>query len=216
MKLTSIDKYGVLNYSPMAILGGFVLIVSALAIFMGNLLFIFESPVENANIKSVDDAIWVIWMSMSTIGFGDKFPVTLGGRIVTGLMFPVGAIVMGVIIGTVAKAVTSLFDNSIENRALKKQADTILHKLDRLETFIGVEQETKFGPDAHGIDHVIEQYSISLENDPKMSIITLGKDDSGRYVVAVNTMEGNVNELEWYTFDEEKEARVFYKKPYIK
>jgi voltage-gated potassium channel len=42
----------------------------------------FESRSEDANIKSGADAIWWGFVTITTVGYGDRFPVTLAGRLV--------------------------------------------------------------------------------------------------------------------------------------
>ena len=53
------------------------------------LLVIFSSiailNVETApesNIKTAEDAIWWAFVTITTVGYGDKFPVTTEGRII--------------------------------------------------------------------------------------------------------------------------------------
>ena len=41
-----------------------------------------ESRSEDANIKSGADAIWWGFVTITTVGYGDRFPVTLAGRLV--------------------------------------------------------------------------------------------------------------------------------------
>ena len=42
----------------------------------------FESSSEGSNIKTGADAIWWGFVTITTVGYGDRFPVTLGGRLV--------------------------------------------------------------------------------------------------------------------------------------
>lgn len=121
---------------------------------------------------------------MSTIGFGDHYPVTTGGRIVIGSMFVVGASLIGMNIGIANAWMYSKFDKSIQNRVLKTQGDASFQKLDRIEKFLGIDQTVVFSEEAHGIDQQIEQKMDT--NGDMECIITFGKDDSGRYVVAIN------------------------------
>jgi len=63
--------------------------VSALAI----LLIIFSAiailQVENTpegNIKTAEDVIWWAYVTITTVGYGDKFPVTTEGRIIAAML----------------------------------------------------------------------------------------------------------------------------------
>jgi hypothetical protein len=49
------------------------------------LIFQIESRDPNGNIQSGEDAIWWALVTMSTVGFGDHYPVTEGGRLIASL-----------------------------------------------------------------------------------------------------------------------------------
>lgn len=72
--------------------------VSAIAI----LLVIFSSiailQVENSpnsNIKTAEDAIWWAYVTITTVGYGDKFPVTTEGRIIAAVLMTAGVGLFG-------------------------------------------------------------------------------------------------------------------------
>ncbi|GAD04533.1 cAMP-dependent Kef-type K+ transport system [Porphyromonas crevioricanis JCM 15906] len=61
----------------------------ASAAILAILLMIFSSiailQVENApnsNIQTAEDAIWWSYVTITTVGYGDKFPVTTEGRLI--------------------------------------------------------------------------------------------------------------------------------------
>lgn len=61
-----------------------LLYTSALAIFEA------ERYAEGANITSFEDAIWWAFASVTTVGYGDRFPVTLDGRFIATMLMVVG------------------------------------------------------------------------------------------------------------------------------
>jgi voltage-gated potassium channel len=64
----------------------------------------FESKSPDANIKSGGDALWYSVVTITTVGYGDRYPVTPGGRITA-----VFIMFMGVgIIGALASILASL------------------------------------------------------------------------------------------------------------
>jgi voltage-gated potassium channel len=64
----------------------------------------FESAAPNANITTGGDALWWAVVTITTVGYGDTFPVTLGGRVTA-----VFVMVAGVgIIGALASILSSL------------------------------------------------------------------------------------------------------------
>ena len=63
---------------------------------------ISERAVEGANIKNFGDGIWWAITTVTTVGYGDKFPTTMEGKfLAVGLMI-VGISLMGVITASVA------------------------------------------------------------------------------------------------------------------
>ncbi len=44
----------------------------------------FEQHTRSANIRTYGDALWWAVTTVSTVGYGDRYPVTLGGRITAG------------------------------------------------------------------------------------------------------------------------------------
>src|SRR3712207_7353558 len=44
----------------------------------------FEGGVEGANIRTAADALWWAAATVTTVGYGDRFPVTAEGRAVAG------------------------------------------------------------------------------------------------------------------------------------
>lgn len=64
---------------------GYALLVTLFAVVGGGLLVeSFERGVEDANITSLPDGIWWAVTTVTTVGYGDRFPVTAGGRAIAG------------------------------------------------------------------------------------------------------------------------------------
>ncbi len=57
----------------------------------------FESEVPGANIRSGQDALWWSLVTMATIGYGDYFPITTGGRFAAAALMTVGVGIFGVL-----------------------------------------------------------------------------------------------------------------------
>jgi voltage-gated potassium channel len=79
--------------------------VSAIAvlmvIFSAIAILQFEDD-PNSNIKTAEDAIWWAYVTVTTVGYGDKFPVTTEGRIIAAALMTVGVGLFGTFTGFLA------------------------------------------------------------------------------------------------------------------
>ncbi len=73
-----------------------VLFVSALAVLDA------ERGAEDANIATFGDALWWAMTTVSTVGYGDRFPVTETGRLVAGGLMLAGIALLGVVTASLA------------------------------------------------------------------------------------------------------------------
>lgn len=82
---------------------GFIFTILVVSICVGGLLVLnFEAGAKNANIRDSADAIWWAVSTITTVGYGDVYPVTLEGRIIgMGLMFA-GISLFGTLSGLLA------------------------------------------------------------------------------------------------------------------
>lgn len=56
----------------------------------------------NSNIKTAEDAIWWAYVTITTVGYGDKFPVTSEGRIIASVLMTAGVGLFGTFTAFVA------------------------------------------------------------------------------------------------------------------
>ena len=80
-----------------------VLLIALLVMEFGALAVLWvERGQEGANIENAQDAIWYVLVTMSTVGYGDFYPVSDVGRIVGSLIILVGVGVFGTLTGFIA------------------------------------------------------------------------------------------------------------------
>lgn len=84
-----------------------------LIIFSSISILQFETLDETSNIKTAEDAIWWSYCTITTVGYGDRFPVTTGGRIVGILLMTAG---VG-LFGTFTAFISSWFVGGREKKA---------------------------------------------------------------------------------------------------
>ena len=66
------------------------------------IMLIVESGTEGANIQTAEQAIWWALVTISTVGYGDYYPVSTAGHIIGGIVIISGVSFFGVISGYMA------------------------------------------------------------------------------------------------------------------
>lgn len=66
------------------------------------LVLMFERSAGNANILTASDALWWACVTITTVGYGDRFPVTNAGRIVGIGIMAMGVVLIGTLAGFIA------------------------------------------------------------------------------------------------------------------
>jgi len=61
-----------------------------------------ESPVEGSNIKTGADALWYAIVTIATVGYGDRYPITLAGRVIGSTLIVVGVGLFSIITGYIS------------------------------------------------------------------------------------------------------------------
>jgi voltage-gated potassium channel len=80
-----------------------VLIAVVGTLFVGAwLVLLFEKNAKGSNIHDYPDALWWAIVTVTTVGYGDRYPITEGGRIVAVILMLVGIGLIGVLTATVA------------------------------------------------------------------------------------------------------------------
>jgi len=76
---------------------------AALAVLLGSVSVLdAERASPEANIKSFGDAIWWACTTVTTVGYGDRYPVTFQGRLIAVVLMVVGIGVVGSVTAAVA------------------------------------------------------------------------------------------------------------------
>jgi voltage-gated potassium channel len=89
----------------------FLIVVGLLcAIAVGT--YIFEEGVNDA-IRSLWDTLWYTIVTLTTVGYGDKYPITVGGKLLGIVMMVLGVASVGIVTGRIA---SFLVDKQIKAR----------------------------------------------------------------------------------------------------
>jgi voltage-gated potassium channel len=107
----------------------FVLLAVLMILFVcAGLELAFERHAHGANIHNFGDALWWAVVTVTTVGYGDTYPVTSGGRGVAVVLMLVGIGLIGVLTATVA----SFF---VQESAEAEKSELIA-RLDRIESML--------------------------------------------------------------------------------
>ena len=96
-------------------IGGLVLVIA----FLGSILvYIFEQKSPERNISSIGDAFYWAIISITTTGYGDKIPSTMGGKIIAMIMVVSGFVLLSMVTATIASVFVA--KRIKEDRGLEK------------------------------------------------------------------------------------------------
>ena len=80
-----------------------LLFIAILVLEFGSLWMLrLESKSPDANITTASDAIWYVIVTISTVGYGDQYPVTNPGRILGAVIIVLGVAIFGTLTGYLA------------------------------------------------------------------------------------------------------------------
>ncbi len=90
-----------------------------------------EKRVEGANIVSLEDGFWWALTTMTTVGYGDRYPVTSEGRIIAAVLMGVGVGLFGTFTAAIAAYMVE-DDAEKEEQKLEERLNRLEKKLDQL------------------------------------------------------------------------------------
>ncbi|MCY9852966.1 potassium channel family protein [Vibrio mediterranei] len=100
-----------------------------------------EGDDPEANIQHIGDAVWWAFVTVSTVGYGDHYPVTGLGKALAGVIIICGVGLFGMTSGLITSLLSS--PSSMDERRSKhkevmlqkvlNQQEIILHKLEKIE-----------------------------------------------------------------------------------
>ena len=97
-----------------------LLLMGVLVMQFGSLTVLYlEEDAPDANITTASDALWYTMVTISTVGYGDQFPVTNAGRLAGAVIIVVGVGIFGTFTGYLANLFLSpRKDDVVEEPAL--------------------------------------------------------------------------------------------------
>jgi voltage-gated potassium channel len=121
LRLMRVISFGSLAIQKIAIGRQFAITVKVAitAVFVAYIsavqITISERNVDGSNIKSFEDGLWWAVTTVTTVGYGDRFPTTTEGRLLAVLLMLVGISLVGVITASVASWFVKLSQEETKN-----------------------------------------------------------------------------------------------------
>ena len=101
-----------------------VLIAAAATLFLGAwLVLLLEDNAKGSNIHDYPDALWWAIVTVTTVGYGDRYPVSEGGRAVAAVLMLLGIGLIGVLTATVASVFVKEHTDASKEEFRKGHAD---------------------------------------------------------------------------------------------
>ncbi|WP_274025463.1 potassium channel family protein [Vibrio parahaemolyticus] len=119
-----------------------ILLLMVILITLGSTAMLFiEAKNPAANIRTGADALWWVFVTISTVGYGDHYPVTSGGKFLAVIIIVCGVGIFGMISGVITSiltAPTKQQDHRSKNKErmleqLLEQQEQILERLTLIE-----------------------------------------------------------------------------------
>ena len=111
----------------------YLVIISAIAIIFGAFgIYEVEKSASEANITDYGNAVWFALTTITISGFGDVYPVTTEGRIISAVLIFIG---LGMILSFISRFGATLIESRLKPK-LKEAEESktfIIDKIDQLE-----------------------------------------------------------------------------------
>ena len=85
-------------------LGRFLVAATVLVLNGAVIVYLFERHAPGSNIHTLGNALWWSFVTVTTVGYGDLYPVTTGGRITACFIMGAGLLTLAVITAQVASS----------------------------------------------------------------------------------------------------------------
>ncbi len=109
-----------------------VILITIIMVSFSSIAILNVEDVPTSNIKTAEDALWWSISTITTVGYGDIYPVTTEGRIVAAVLMITGVGLFGAFTAYVASLFVNRGDERKELLELKRELNDIKDKLDKL------------------------------------------------------------------------------------
>lgn len=109
-------------------------LAALLLIFASSTAILRFETLPDSNIKTAEDAVWWAFATITTVGYGDRFPVSTEGRVVAGILMTAGVGLFGVFAAALAAWFLEPEEQASETEltAIRREVEAMKAALDRM------------------------------------------------------------------------------------
>lgn len=90
----------------------FIFVTLILVYFAAVGIYYFESEAQPEHFSSIFDSLWWAIITLTTVGYGDVYPITVGGKVFTFVILMIGLGIVAIPTGIISSALTHAVDKS--------------------------------------------------------------------------------------------------------
>jgi voltage-gated potassium channel len=108
--------------------------------------YLVESSAQHTKINSFGDALWWSIATVTTVGYGDIYPVTITGRVIASILMIIGIAILGLFISTLGESLIESRLLKMKNRNISKPNDyryINIQDIDNTNNNNAIKEETK-------------------------------------------------------------------------
>jgi voltage-gated potassium channel len=94
----------------------FMAITIVLIYFAAVGIYYFENEAQPEHFSSIFDSLWWSIVTLTTVGYGDVYPITAGGRVFTFFMLLIGLAIVAIPTGIISSSLTKATDQNIDDK----------------------------------------------------------------------------------------------------
>jgi voltage-gated potassium channel len=77
-------------------------------------IYYFENEAQPEHFSSIFDSLWWSIITLTTVGYGDVYPITVGGRVFTFFILLIGLGIVAIPTGIISSSLTKVVDPDSE------------------------------------------------------------------------------------------------------
>lgn len=90
----------------------FIFITLILVYFSAVGIYYFENQAQPEHFSSIFDSLWWAIITLTTVGYGDVYPITVGGKVFTFFILMIGLGIVAIPTGIISSALTNSVDKN--------------------------------------------------------------------------------------------------------